>query len=47
MLSVTDELCMHNFHFILLIIQVDSGRVLVVDSKRKEHEEWMDLIEMP
>jgi len=46
MLSVIDELCVRRFHFILLIIQVDQGIVLVMDSKRKNHEMWADLIEM-
>ena len=46
MLSVIDELCVRRFHFILLIIQVDQGIVLVMDSKRRNHEMWVDLIEM-
>ena len=46
MLSVIDELCVRRFHFILLIIRVDDGIVLVMDSKRKDPETWADLVEM-
>ena len=46
MLSVIDELCVRMFHFILLVIQVDEGVVLVMDSKRKAPEMWADLSEM-
>ena len=47
MLSVTDdELCVRRFHFILLVIQPDSGKVLVMDSLRKEKELWTDFREM-
>ena len=35
MLSVTDdELCMRRFHFILLVIQPDSGKVVVMGLER-------------
>jgi hypothetical protein len=44
MLSVIDDkLCMRRFHFILLVIQVDAGVVLVMDSKRKDNKLWADL----
>ena len=46
MLSVIDELCVRMFHFILLVIQVDEGVVLVMDSKRKDPEMWADLSKM-
>ncbi len=47
MLSVTDdELCVRRFHFILLVIQPDSGKVLVMDSLRKDQELWADFREM-
>jgi len=41
MLSVTDdELCVRRFHFILLVIQPDSGKVLVMDPQRNDHNKW-------
>ena len=43
MLSVIDELCVRRFHFILLVIQFDAGKVLVMDSLRKDSEMWADL----
>jgi hypothetical protein len=43
MLSVIDELCVRRFHFILLVIQFDAGKVLVMDSLRKDPEMWADL----
>jgi len=43
MLSVIDELCVRRFHFILLVIQFDTGKVLVMDSARKDPEMWADL----
>ena len=43
MLSVIDELCVRRFHFILLVIQFDAGKVLVMDSLRNEPEKWGDL----
>ena len=46
MLSVIDELCMRSFHFIMLVIQFDTGKVLVMDSKRKDPKMWADLSEM-
>ena len=51
MLSVIDELCMHRFHYILLIyilliIIPDQGVVLVMDPLRSETEKWEDLAEM-
>ncbi|KAK1613256.1 hypothetical protein QYE76_036929 [Lolium multiflorum] len=32
-----------SFHYIFLIIQLDKGVVLVMDSKRKEHGQWANL----
>jgi hypothetical protein len=47
MLSVIDELCcVRRFHFILLVIRVDSGSVLVMDSLRKDPKMWADLRDM-
>ena len=46
MLSVIHELCVRRFHFILLIIQFDKGKVLVMDSARKDPEMWVNLKEM-
>ena len=46
MLSVIDELCMHSFHYILLIIILDQGVVLFMDPLRIETEKWEDLAEM-
>jgi hypothetical protein len=34
---------MRRFHFILLVIQVDAGVVLVMNSKRKDSKLWVDL----
>jgi hypothetical protein len=33
------------YHFILLFIQLDRGRVLVMDSKRKSLETFGDMID--
>jgi hypothetical protein len=33
------------YHFILLVIQPDKGRVEVMDSKRKSLESWGDMID--
>ena len=46
MLSVIDELYMHRFHYILLIITPDKGLVQVMDPLRNESEKWKDLSEM-
>ena len=52
MFSVIDELCMHvyinvrKFHWILLIIRVDEGVVEVMDSLRKDMDEYLNLQEM-
>ena len=46
MLSVIDELCVRGFHFILLVIQFDAGKLLVMDSLRKDMELWANLREM-
>ena len=49
MLSVIDELCIpayinvRRFHWILLIIRVDDGIVLVMDSLNMDQEQWSDM----
>jgi hypothetical protein len=35
----------HGYHFILLVIQLDRGRVLVMESKRKSLETFGDMID--
>ena len=49
MLSVTDELLtyinMRSFHYILLNIKVDSGRVEIMDSLAKPEEEYQSIID--
>ena len=42
-LSVMDELCVRRFHYILLIIQIESGRVEVMDPKSNDPELWADM----
>jgi Ulp1 family protease len=52
MLSVIDELYMlayinvRSFHWILLIIQVDHGRVDIMDSLDKPLEDYINLLDM-
>ena len=38
--------CMRSFHYILLIIRVDSGKVYIMDSLDKDPEEYNTLIYM-
>ena len=38
--------CVHNFHYILLKIDVENGVVTVLDSRRKERNEYAEIIEM-
>ena len=45
-LSVIDELCVRRFHFILLVIKLDEGKVIVLDPMRKEPKHWADMHEM-
>ena len=45
-LGVIDELCVRRFHFILLVIQLDAGKVLLMDSLCKDMEMWADLRKM-
>ena len=45
-LSVIGELCVRNFHFILLSIKLDGGVVTILDSRRKEPKLWEDMSEM-
>ena len=49
MLSVTDELLtyinMRSFHYILLIIEVDAGRVEIYDSLAKPEEKYKSIID--
>ena len=47
MLSAIDEFInVRSFHWILLIIKVDSGIVRIMDSKRKEQKEYKDIVDM-
>ena len=46
MLSVIDELCVHRFHFILLIILPDKRLVEVMDPQRNKLKKWADMGEM-
>ena len=50
MLSVIDELLtyinMHIFHYILLIIEVDAGRVEIMDSLGKPQETYQSIIDV-
>jgi hypothetical protein len=46
MLSVIDELCVHIFHFILLVIKLEEGKVTVLDSLRQGEGLWVDMREM-
>ena len=38
--------CVHSFHYILLEIDVENGVVTVLDSRRKERNEYAEIIEM-
>jgi hypothetical protein len=38
--------CVRSFHYILLEIDVENGVVTVLDSRRKEHNEYAEIIEM-
>jgi hypothetical protein len=52
MLSVIDELCMpayinvRSFHWIMIIIQVDHGRVDIMNSSDKSLEDYSNLLDM-
>ena len=52
MLSVIDELCIYiyvcvrRFHYILLVIEPDTGIVEVMDSKSKPLEAWGDMADI-
>ena len=46
MLSVIDELCVRRFHFILLVIKLEEGKVTVLDSLRQGEGHWADMREM-
>jgi hypothetical protein len=52
MLSLTDELCMTvyintcRFHFILLVIRIHDGDIHVLDSLRKDPEEYKTCFDM-
>ena len=45
-LSVLTELCVRRYHYILLIIQVQSGIVEVMDPKSNDPELWADMSAM-
>ena len=38
--------CVRNFHFILLEIKLEQGLVTVLDSRRKDPQEYADMTEM-
>ena len=38
--------CVHSFHYIVLEIDVQNGVVTVLDSRRKERNEYAEIIEM-
>ena len=38
--------CVHIFHYILLEIVVEKGVVTVLDSRRKERNEYAEIIQM-
>ena len=38
--------CVHSFHYIILEIDVENGVVTVLDSRRKERNEYAEIIEM-
>src|SRR3989337_2593158 len=44
--TVIDELCVRRFHFILLSIKLDAGVVTVLDSRRKDPQEYANMSEM-
>ena len=50
MLSVIEELCIYicvrRFHYILLVIEPDTGVVEVMDSKSKPLEAWGDMADI-
>jgi hypothetical protein len=43
---VIDELCVRRFHFILLEIKLYGGVVTVLDSRRKDPQEYTDMTAM-
>ena len=38
--------CMRSFHYILLEIKLEQGVVTVLDSRRKDPQEYADMTEM-
>ena len=38
--------CVRRYHFILLEIKLERGVVIVLDSKRKDPQEYADMTEM-
>ena len=38
--------CVRRFHFILLEIKLERGVVTVLDSRRKDPEDYVDMIKM-
>ena len=44
--TVIDELCVRRFHFILLSIKLDGALVTVLDSRRKDPENYADMTAM-
>ena len=44
--NIIDELCACRFHFILLEIKLGRGVVTVLDSRRKDPQDYADMTEM-
>ena len=38
--------CVHSFHYIILEIDVENGVVTVLESRRKDRNEYVEIIEM-
>ena len=44
--TVIDELCVRRYHFILLSIKIGGALVTVLDSRRKDPEDYADMTAM-
>ena len=44
--TVIDELCVRSFHFILLEIKLGGGVVNILDSRRKDPQDYADMTAM-
>ena len=38
--------CVHKFHYILLEIKLEQGRVTILDSRRKDPQDYADMTQM-